>query len=416
MSKKKPERLPLPEMPGGSAGESLHEPRLQQAEAGEEFEKVFNLFPDMVCMASTDGYFKKINRTWQATLGYTEQEILSTPFLDFIHPDDRDATMNEVARQIGGQATIQFVNRYRCKDGSYKWLEWVATPSVEKKWLYASARDITENMQIKAELQASRSQLQATLDAIPDLLFEIGPDGCIYDYHSPRTDLLAALPEVFLGKKFSDVLPPDVADVCMSAMSEAHEKGHSIGKQYELQLAHGRFWFELSISRKPVHPGREPRFIFLSRDITERKRVERELRELNERLEERVAQRTHELTQAKQLAESANQIKSEFLANMSHEIRTPMNSILGMAHLALNLEADPKKRDYLKKIQSSGEHLLGIIDDILDFSKLDAGKLRIDVADFDLCRVLENVHNLVAGKAAAKGLELDFDIDPSLCS
>src|SRR5574340_1189476 len=91
----------------------------------------------------------------------------------------------------------------------------------------ASARDITENMQIKAELQASRSQLQATLDAIPDLVFEIGPDGCIYDYHSPRTDLLAAPPEVFLGKKFSDVLPPDVADVCMSAMSEAHEKGHS---------------------------------------------------------------------------------------------------------------------------------------------------------------------------------------------
>ena len=107
----------------------------------------------------------------------------------------------------------------------------------------------------------------------PDLLFEVGLDGRIHDYHSPRTDLLAAPPEVFLGKKFSDVLPLDVADVCMSALSEAHEKGHSIGKQYELQLVHGRFWFELSVSRKPVNTGQEPRFIFLARDITERKQT-----------------------------------------------------------------------------------------------------------------------------------------------
>jgi two-component system sensor histidine kinase/response regulator len=106
--------------------------------------------------------------------------------------------------------------------------------------------------------------------------------------------------------------------------------------------------------------------------------------------------------------------QEEFLANMSHEIRTPMNSILGMAHLALSVGPTAESR-LPQKIQASGEHLLGIIDDILDFSKLDAGRLKIDTVDFDLNRVLESVSNLVAGKAAAKRAELVFDVDANLC-
>jgi len=632
----------------------------------EELERFFDLVPDMACIASTDGYFRKINHAWQKTLGYTEEEILSTPILDLIHPDDREATMVEVERQVAGQPTVQFVNRYRCKDGSYRWLEWVATPCVERKWLYATARDITEDRRIRTELQESRNQLQATLDALPDLLFELGPDGRYHGCHTAQPELLAAPVEALLGKTVHEALPREAADTVICALREALEKGRSTGRQIELPLPQGSLWFELSVSLKPGAGSREPRFIVLSRDITgrkeaetalsrseahlreiidmipvalfvkdpdsritlmnraceeqwgmsfselrgtdasqffppeqmalflakdrevfagrqlvdfeetvwraalkedrimhtfkkpvfdeagkplyligvsvditerkraerllsesenkyrslielagdaifladadsgiildcnrnaarligrpkekiigsnqsrlhppeeaahyremfrrhvecggsidqdvyvihkdghaipvdihasvidlngvgvilgafrditERKRAENELRELNERLEERVEQRTRELVQAKQLAESANRIKGEFLANMSHEIRTPLNSILGMANLALNQEASPKGRDYLDKIRLSGEHLLGIIDDILDFSKLDAGKLKIDVADFDLRRVLESVNNLVAGKAAAKGLELVFDTDAGL--
>ena len=139
-----------------------------------------------------------------------------------------------------------------------------------------------------------------------------------------------------------------------------------------------------------------------------------ELRELNEHLEERVAQRTDQLDQAKKLAEEASLAKGQFLANMSHEIRTPMNGVIGMAYLALKTELAPRQRDYLEKIRFAGEHLLGIIDDILDISKIEAGKLDIEQRDFVLDHVMQTVTTVVAPKAVGKGLNLVFDIDPAL--
>jgi signal transduction histidine kinase/DNA-binding response OmpR family regulator/HPt (histidine-containing phosphotransfer) domain-containing protein len=121
-----------------------------------------------------------------------------------------------------------------------------------------------------------------------------------------------------------------------------------------------------------------------------------------------------ETAEAKKLAEEATAYKSAFLANMSHEIRTPMNAIIGMSHLALKTSLDNRQRDYLHKIQQSSQHLLGIINDILDLSKIEAGKLELDPHEFTLEEMITKVGNLVGEKAGDKGLELLFDVAPDV--
>jgi two-component system sensor histidine kinase/response regulator len=149
-------------------------------------------------------------------------------------------------------------------------------------------------------------------------------------------------------------------------------------------------------------------------DITERKRAEMELEHYRLHLEELVAKRTIELASARDAAEAASRAKSAFLANMSHEIRTPMNAIIGLTHLVGRTASDPHQQARLGKIADAAHHLLAIINDILDLSKIEAGKLDLERSDFELESVLDKIRILLSEQAVAKGLALIFDIDSTL--
>jgi PAS domain S-box-containing protein len=244
---------------------------------------------------------------------------------------------------------------------------------------------------VGSALLAASAQRQAIVDNAADGILTLDTAGEVQSFN-PAAEIIFALPAAsVIGHHTSNIIPTIDQYLTGEHAENVHNgalRGHEIvgirGDGATVPL-------EITISTTLIGPLRF--YICLVRDITERKRTERELKE------------------AKEVAEAASLTKSEFLANMSHEIRTPMNAVIGMTGLLLDTPLSDEQHDYVETIRVSGDALLAVINDILDFSKVESGKLELEQQPFDLRECIEAALELLAGRAAEKGLDLAYLVD-----
>ena len=271
----------------------------------------------------------------------------------------------------------------------------------------------------KRRVEESEEQFRLMVSGVKDYaIVMLNADGMVEDWNAGAEQIHGFSSEDIVGKSFSQFYSKEDIElgIPQHELGVAATEGSYKVEGRRVRKDGTRFIADVVITSSRDINGTLRGFSHVAQDITKRKRAEASLIKYRDNLEKVVAEQTDSLRKAKEAAEKANKAKSEFLANMSHEIRTPMNAIIGMSHLVLNTNLAPRQRDYIKKIQSSGQHLLSIINAILDLSKIEAGKLTIERADFELESVLSNVASLISEKTSEKDLELVFDIDRNVPS
>ncbi len=201
--------------------------------------------------------------------------------------------------------------------------------------------------------------------------------------------------------------PPET----FATMWDALSRGDTWRGEFQNQRKDWAGFIEFAVIAPIRQPdGKVTHYVAIKEDITERKQLGQELDKYRHHLEELVLQRTSQLAEARIQAELANEAKSTFLANMSHEIRTPMNAIVGLAHLLRSSEPTPKQLARIEKIDTAATHLLSLLNNILDLSKIEASKMKIEKSDFSLVDVLESIYAMVADQAREKRLTVEMDL------
>ena len=254
---------------------------------------------------------------------------------------------------------------------------------------------------------AERERVLRTIFDTPDrAIFLVAPDGRIV-FANERMSAMWGIPvEQLIGSPYVSLIHPDEREIGHQKMLKlmASEIPFVRVEREYIRRDGTMFWGFLCGRRLLDESGRLAGLVGLIADIDESKRNAQELDSYRQRLEELVRERTTQLEQAKEVAELANRAKSAFLANMSHEIRTPMNAIIGLAHLLRRDQVSRQQADRLDKMLGSAEHLLAIINDVLDISKIESGKLVLEVAPFRIVDVGERLVSLNADKVTTKGL------------
>jgi PAS domain S-box-containing protein len=377
------------------AQEVLSQMHLRKKEVEtEKLEKLFSMSIDVICVAGTDGYFKKVNPAFKYTLGFEEDELLGRPFADFLHPDDVVESLKEVERLGTGIKTVGFENRFKTKAGNYRLFSWVANPDAATGELYCIGRDITEQRATEQKLSKVQKRHMTFFNNSQGIMSTHDMRGNLLNVNPAGAKMLGYTKEELEKKNLVDVLSPETKENVKPYLKLLKENRRAEGlmtvmsKQGEIKT-----WKYNNIL---IADGDEEYAIGNALDITELIYIENELKK------------------AKDLAEQNAMAKDIFLANMSHEVRTPMNAIIGFSELLASTKLNLEQTEFIDSIRLAGENLLVIINDILDFSKIESNSLTLEKVPINLREITNHVKKLLAQKAKEKKISFNLYVEDEL--
>lgn len=378
-----------------------------------ELEHLFNLSLDMLAIVDFQGRMLRLNPAWERVLGYAPDEMVHRSFMDFVVEADRARTMEAGNRLYAGETLVRFENRYRHRDGSIRWLSWNATANLEKQRIYCVARDETFAKLTQMQLLLRNKAIEATPMGV-----------CIADMQLPDQPLIYVNPAFERITGYSPVevigrncrfLQGDQRDQPgVQAIRQALKDQQPVTVVLKNFRRDGQmFYNELSLA--PIHDenGQLTHYVGISNDVTKRVLMDEKLSAQNEEL----IIANYNLALARKEAEDATRLKSEFLATMSHELRTPLNAIIGYTEIQLagmTGELTAEQRDYQTRVLANADHLLGLINDVLDISKIEAGRLELVRKPFSIQQWMDEVVAQTQALALEKNLAYDAHLDPRL--
>ncbi|MGF1463447.1 MAG: PAS domain S-box protein [Maricaulaceae bacterium] len=316
-----------------------------------------------------------------------------------LHPDERDAVVTTMMETIEpGQAdAFDLVHRLRAADGRYIWVQSRGRVRRDEagtaRRVAGAIQDVSARKVAELELARSEQRLQDVVAASGELIFELDAN-FRFTYLTDRAmALLGHRPEAILGKSTTILAPPGERAAYESWRTAAETAANTVTLERCVLRGDGdRQWLRISMRRLTNERGRTIGYRGAAFDISQQKAAEREI--LN----------------AKSAAEGAAEDRAKFLATMSHEIRTPLNAVIGMTDILLRSDLNEELHEYAQAANKAGRHLLTLVNDILDYSKLDAGKVQIEAISFDLETEIRAVCDMLVGEAARKNLAFDLQV------
>ncbi|MGM0370685.1 MAG: response regulator [Bacillota bacterium] len=342
-----------------------------------------------------------------------ESEDKFATWIDAIHPKDKAEARQEISVAIENQEEFNTDFRIVLSSGEIKYIkavgEVVSGTGTQADRMVGINYEVTEQKLAERKLKEQKQSFQQLISTAPDCIFIKDKQGRYQLANRALQELLGLKEADILGSTDCELSSNREDDIFFEANLESLDKEEQLIDEEKIMDSDGnQKWFQIKKTTVDYQGARC--LLGIARDITERKEAERKLEQYTMDME----LKNIDLEEARNQAKQALQAKSEFLATMSHEIRTPMNSIIGMAELLLETDLNSKQKKYVDIFQSAGDNLLALINDILDLSKIEAGKIELEEKTFNLANIVESVAEMMAIKAYEKGLELPCRISSQI--